>query len=236
MRRVLPLAVVLALLLLTVQVTPAAGLETELKGASAPATTPVPAVPATTEWGMLIMVLLVLTASTAFFRNRGLPGRELEAAPRFEPRAAIPEPVETPAAPEAPSAPARSARSAREKRPFARERGRDRHFKRSELAPRRAEFERRRDELLLALSELPGLSCVRPQGAFYLFPNVSGCFGGAVTSGEALARHLIERAGVAVVPGEAFGSAHHLRLSYAVPLERLREALARMAEALAALA
>ena len=105
-----------------------------------------------------------------------------------------------------------------------------------DLAPRRAEFERRRDELLPALNELPGVSCVRPQGAFYVFPNVSGAFGGGVTSGDTLARHLLERAGVAVVPGEAFGSARHVRLSYAAPLERMREALSRIAEALAALA
>src|SRR5262245_52651777 len=71
MRPVLPVSVALALLLLTAQVVPAAQLETELKGASAPTTSAEPAVPATTEWGMLFMVLLVLTASTALFRNRG---------------------------------------------------------------------------------------------------------------------------------------------------------------------
>ena len=140
MRPLLAVSFALTLLLLAVQVAPAAPLGTELKGASAPATTAVPAVPATTEWGMRIMVLLVLTASTALFRNRGLSGRELEATPRPVPRAPIPptaEAPEAPATPEAPSGPARSSRSARDKPTFVRERGRDRQLRRSGLAPRR---------------------------------------------------------------------------------------------------
>jgi aspartate aminotransferase len=105
----------------------------------------------------------------------------------------------------------------------------------AELAPRLDAFAGRRDEVLQRLERLPGVSFVKPQGSFYVFPNVSGCFGGTVDSGEACARYLLERAGVALVPGEAFGSSAHVRLSYAVSLERIREGMDRIAEALAAL-
>jgi len=84
------------------------------------------------------------------------------------------------------------------------------------------------------------VSCVVPEGSFYAFPNVSGCFvrGGTrepIASGEALARYLLEKAGVAVVPGEAFGSPDHVRLSFATSLDRVREGMDRIAAALSAL-
>ena len=110
-----------------------------------------------------------------------------------------------------------------------------------ELAPRVEEFQRRRDEIVGRLRALPGVSCTEPAGAFYVFPNVSGVFKcgggeGSITSGETLSRYLLEQAQVAVVPGEAFGSADHVRLSYAVSLEAIREGMDRIAAALAALA
>jgi len=105
---------------------------------------------------------------------------------------------------------------------------------RAELLRRVEEFARRREEILRRLNELPGVTCVKPQGAFYVFPNVSGCFGGEIESGEACARFLLERAGVAVVPGEAFGSSEHIRLSYATSLDRIGEGMDRIAEALEA--
>jgi aspartate aminotransferase len=104
-----------------------------------------------------------------------------------------------------------------------------------ELAPRLEEFTRRRETILQRLSDLPGVRCVEPQGAFYVFPNVSGCFDGTISSGESCTRYLLERASVAAVPGEAFGSAQHIRLSYAVSLEQIREGMDRIAEALGAL-
>ncbi len=106
------------------------------------------------------------------------------------------------------------------------------------IAAMRIEFERRRDEVVRSLSGIPGVTCVRPQGAFYAFPNVSGLFGrplrdgAAVRSGQEVAVRLLEKAHVAVVPGEAFGSARHVRFSFACSMERLREGLARTAEAL----
>jgi aspartate/methionine/tyrosine aminotransferase len=104
-----------------------------------------------------------------------------------------------------------------------------------ELAVRCDEFSKRRAELLRRLEALPGVSCVAPQGAFYAFPNVSGCFDGTIKSGDDCARYLLERSNVAVVPGEAFGSSEHIRISYAESMERIQEGMDRIAEALGAL-
>ncbi len=100
------------------------------------------------------------------------------------------------------------------------------------LAARVEEFARRRAEVLRRLEQLPGISCVPPEGAFYVFPNVSDYFQGTISSGEDVARYLLEQANVAVVPGEAFGSSDHVRISYAASMDRIREGLDRIAEAL----
>ncbi len=94
-----------------------------------------------------------------------------------------------------------------------------------------AEFARRRNALLARLAEIPGVSCVRPQGAFYLFPNVRSY---GVTS-EAMADYLLQHAGVAVVPGSAFGAEGegHIRISYCTELERVIEGGTRIGKALA---
>jgi aspartate/methionine/tyrosine aminotransferase len=105
----------------------------------------------------------------------------------------------------------------------------------ADLAPRLEAFTRRRGAILERLQALPGVTCVEPQGAFYVFPNVSGCFTTEFGSGDDFARYLLERANVAVVPGEAFGSPQHIRISYAVSMERIREGMDRIAEAFAAL-
>jgi len=108
-----------------------------------------------------------------------------------------------------------------------------------EIRPRVDEFRRRRDELLRGLAQVPGWSCTVPEGSFYLFPAVAeGPAGpgrpGALRDGDAVARYLLEHAAVAVVPGAAFGAPGHVRLSYAVSLERVREGVARIARAMAA--
>jgi len=91
-------------------------------------------------------------------------------------------------------------------------------------------FKRRRDLFVSGLSDLPGVRCAEPQGAFYAFPNVSG----ATDDAPALARRLLEEAGVACVAGTAFGAAgkDHIRFSFAAPTETLRDALGRMARLL----
>ncbi|MGH7818748.1 MAG: aminotransferase class I/II-fold pyridoxal phosphate-dependent enzyme, partial [Candidatus Binatia bacterium] len=102
------------------------------------------------------------------------------------------------------------------------------------------EFEKRRDFVVARLREIPGVTVVRPDGAFYVFPNVSASFGkrwskGEIRNGGDLALYLLEEARVAVVGGEAFGSPEHVRISYANSLENLRLALDRMDQALRAL-
>lgn len=96
------------------------------------------------------------------------------------------------------------------------------------------EFARRREYILDRLAGIPGLSCPRPGGAFYVFPSVQGLLGRSfrgrtLNNATDLAAVLLEAAGVAVVPGVAFGDDTFIRLSYATSLERLREGLDRIA-------
>ncbi|MGF7159429.1 aspartate/methionine/tyrosine aminotransferase [Rhodoligotrophos appendicifer] len=99
---------------------------------------------------------------------------------------------------------------------------------RDEVDAYRKVLEERRDALVAALNDIPGVSCRVPGGAFYVFPNVTG----TGWPSDILADHLLERAHVAVVPGESFGANGEgfLRLSYATELDRLMEAASRMAE------
>ena len=97
----------------------------------------------------------------------------------------------------------------------------------------RMEFARRRHALLSALLEIPGLHCVRPAGAFYVFPNLSA-FG---LSAEQLAEYLLREGHVAVVPGTAFGPSGegHVRVSYCDAPERVVDGAERIARALSRL-
>ena len=93
-----------------------------------------------------------------------------------------------------------------------------------------AEYEKRRKHILAGLRAIPGIACDSPQGAFYMFPNVSkfiGRPGGAANAPE-LATQLLDKAHVAVVAGDAFGAPGYLRLSYATSMERIEEGLRRM--------
>ncbi len=89
-----------------------------------------------------------------------------------------------------------------------------------------AEFRRRRDAIVEGLRTVPGVQCVRPSGAFYVFPNITG----TGYSSRALADRLLEEAGVACLSGTAFGEfgEGHLRFSYANSMENIEEALRRM--------
>ncbi len=84
-----------------------------------------------------------------------------------------------------------------------------------------AQYRDRRDQVVRGLADLPGVELAVAQGAFYAFPRVDG---------EDVALRLLEDAGVAVVPGEAFGAgfAGHLRISYAVDGATLSEGLSRL--------
>ncbi|HVS02908.1 MAG TPA: pyridoxal phosphate-dependent aminotransferase [Thermoanaerobaculia bacterium] len=98
-----------------------------------------------------------------------------------------------------------------------------------------AEYQARRDQLIPRLEALPGFRCTPPAGAFYAFPDASGCFRGGTDGSVALAEYLLEEAQVAVVPGAAFGDDRHLRISFACSRQDLDEGVSRMEEALARL-
>jgi aspartate/methionine/tyrosine aminotransferase len=96
-----------------------------------------------------------------------------------------------------------------------------------------AEFRRRREVIVRGLNEIPGVSCINPQGAFYVFPNIKET---GKTSQE-LADLLLYEAGVATLPGTAFGPGGegYLRLSYANSVENIQKALEQMSEVLSAI-
>ncbi|HBD08269.1 MAG TPA: aspartate aminotransferase [Syntrophobacteraceae bacterium] len=101
-------------------------------------------------------------------------------------------------------------------------------------------FQERCSYVLKRLAEIPGVTCYKPNGAFYVFPNFSCTFGksvdGRVIKGSLdLADYLMEKANVAVVPGSAFGEDSCLRFSYAISMEELTEGFDRISRAIAAL-
>jgi aspartate/methionine/tyrosine aminotransferase len=104
-----------------------------------------------------------------------------------------------------------------------------------------AAFRSRRDFMLDALAEIPDVICPKPEGAFYLFPDVSAYYGTTSPSGraidddEAICLFLLEECHVALVPGGAFGDPKGVRISYAASREDLEEAMRRIAVGLASL-
>jgi aspartate aminotransferase len=98
-----------------------------------------------------------------------------------------------------------------------------------------AEYARRRKRIIEGLRAIPGVSCAEPGGAFYAFPNVAAHLANGAAASQNrprdsfdLSRQLLEKAHVAVVPGEAFGAPGHLRISYATSIERIEEGLRRI--------
>jgi aspartate aminotransferase len=104
------------------------------------------------------------------------------------------------------------------------------------VAEMRAEFLQLRDRIIAGLKTIPGISCSLPQGAFYVYPNVSSFIGkGGLRSSAEIASKLLNDAHVVVVPGEAFGTTEHIRLSYATSgaeidkgIERIRRYFAQL--------
>src|SRR5277367_1447775 len=104
------------------------------------------------------------------------------------------------------------------------------------VAEFRADYIKLRDEVLAGFKTIPGLTCTVPQGAFYVYPNVSRFIGkGGIKSASDLAAKLLSEAHVVVVPGEAFGTNEHIRLSYAVSHDVVDEGVKRMREYFATL-
>ncbi|HEX4651949.1 MAG TPA: pyridoxal phosphate-dependent aminotransferase [Granulicella sp.] len=99
------------------------------------------------------------------------------------------------------------------------------------VAEMRADYIKLRDRVLEGFKTIPGLTCTVPQGAFYVYPNVKQFIGkGGITSATDLAAKLLSEAHVVVVPGEAFGTTEHIRLSYAVSQDVIDEGVKRMRE------
>ncbi|BCJ87629.1 pyridoxal phosphate-dependent aminotransferase [Effusibacillus dendaii] len=94
-------------------------------------------------------------------------------------------------------------------------------------------FRRRRDYILKRIEAMPYIQCIVPNGAFYVFPNVSGVFGKTyqdvtIDSASTFATLLLEKANIALVPGEGFGAPNNIRISYAVSDEDLTKAMDRL--------
>jgi aspartate aminotransferase len=99
------------------------------------------------------------------------------------------------------------------------------------VAEMRDDFLKLRDRIVAGLKTIPGVSCTVPQGAFYVYPNVSAFIGkGGLKSASDIASKLLSDARVVVVPGEAFGTVEHIRLSYATSGDVIDEGIKRMRE------
>jgi aspartate aminotransferase len=92
----------------------------------------------------------------------------------------------------------------------------------------REAFDRRRKLMFELVSGIRGVECIEPEGAFYVFPNVTEAIQGRYPSSAALAEALIEEAFVAVIPGESFGAPGHIRLSYALGEEEIARGVERI--------
>ena len=97
-------------------------------------------------------------------------------------------------------------------------------------------FKERRDFIVNALNQIEGINCLNPQGAFYVFPSCKGCIGkkhkelGAIKSDTDFVTKLLEKTGVAVVQGSAFGLEGFFRISYATSMENLEKAIKRISD------
>ena len=102
------------------------------------------------------------------------------------------------------------------------------------IAENNAAFARRRDLVVAMLSEIPGITCPKPEGAFYVYPSIAGLIGKTTAKGTlidtdaAFSKALLEEAGVAVVFGAAFGLSPNFRISYATSDDALKQACARI--------
>jgi aspartate aminotransferase len=97
------------------------------------------------------------------------------------------------------------------------------------------EFRKRREYLYSELTSIKGITCYKPEGAFFLFPNISAFFGKSVdditiNNSTDFAMYLLNKANIAVVPGSAFGAEGFIRISYATSMESIKEACRRLKE------
>jgi len=97
------------------------------------------------------------------------------------------------------------------------------------------EFDRRRKLIVQKLNEIDGIECLMPEGAFYVFPKVSGLYGKTfqgvpISDSLSLCSAVLEKKAVAIVPGVAFGADGHVRFSYATSMEKIEEGVKRLKE------
>jgi aspartate aminotransferase len=112
--------------------------------------------------------------------------------------------------------------------------------KKDEMDAMVAEFKARRDLFVAGLNSIPGIRCREPQGAFYVFPNISGLFGRkykdkAITGSVQFSDVLLDAFRVAAVPGEPFGAEGYLRLSFATSRQAIEKGLSRLREMVSSL-
>ena len=92
-----------------------------------------------------------------------------------------------------------------------------------------AEYRKRRDFVIRRLRQIPGVSCAEPKGAFYAYPNIGVALGKkGIQNTLQFSERLLAEAHVAVVPGEAFGTNQHVRISYATSMHELERGLDRI--------
>ena len=91
-----------------------------------------------------------------------------------------------------------------------------------------AQYAKRRNFVVGRLRAIPGVRCAEPRGAFYAYPNIGVAFRNGISGSVQFAEKLLEKAAVAVVPGEAFGTDRHVRISYATSMHELERGLERM--------
>ena len=101
----------------------------------------------------------------------------------------------------------------------------------------RKEFQKRRDVITETLNAIPDVTCLKPQGAFYVFPNVAAYYGRSfggktITNSAEMANYLLDESNVALVPGADFGHDDHIRISYATSMEQIEKGLERIRAAL----
>jgi aspartate aminotransferase len=99
------------------------------------------------------------------------------------------------------------------------------------------EFQKRRDVVVERLNAIDGVSCLKPQGAFYVFPNVGSYYGRSgggknIANSAEMAAYLLDEANVALVPGGDFGHDDHIRISYATSMEQIEKGVERIRQAL----
>jgi aspartate aminotransferase len=103
------------------------------------------------------------------------------------------------------------------------------------VAQMKEAFTQRRNYMVSAIAAIPGLTCIEPTGAFYVFMNVSSTFGKhhnsrLISTSDDFAALLLETAKVAVVPGTGFGAPQYVRLSYALSMEQIQDGMARISD------